>query len=285
MRQAKNTRFRMVCLVWMAALLPFAALAGDSADAPRKEASLLLTGSITVAPDGSVSKYSIDHADKVPEGAMGMIRNLVPAWRFVPTRRDGKAVSVRADMSIRLLARKMDGDKYGIGIADANFTDPNAVLPELTSSAAAIKYPPAAIRQRLEATAYVLMQIDAKGKVVQSAIEQINLRADGSKGQMRRWRELFARSVESYMERIQFRVPSEALNKEGFVVARWPVTFVLGRSSEKVYGKWTSYMPGPRKSVPWAGEDQAADRADMVPPGSMQMLAGEPFLKRIQATN
>src|SRR5690606_19342409 len=61
----------------------------------QTEASMLLTGTIDIAADGSVRGYSIDHEDKVPDYVLANIAGMVPGWRFEPTLVDGKPVAER----------------------------------------------------------------------------------------------------------------------------------------------------------------------------------------------
>src|SRR3546814_13701374 len=64
----------------------------------QTEASMLLTGKISINADGSVAGYEILQADKVPDYVLSNLAEWVPDWRFKPVLVGGKAVPARATM-------------------------------------------------------------------------------------------------------------------------------------------------------------------------------------------
>ena len=89
--------------------------------AKRAEASMLVTGSIVVAPDGSVQSYAVDHPEKLPSVVAGLVGKDLSRWRFAPVLLDGKPVAAKAPMSMRVVASKRDDGNYNIGIRSAYF--------------------------------------------------------------------------------------------------------------------------------------------------------------------
>ncbi|TAL97570.1 MAG: energy transducer TonB [Rhodanobacter sp.] len=90
-------------------LLSGAALAaGPRAVRERVQASMLVTGSITVAPDGGMKSYVLDHPEQLPAPVVTLIAQNAPRWRFQPVIRDRVAVSAKAPMSLRIVASDVD---------------------------------------------------------------------------------------------------------------------------------------------------------------------------------
>lgn len=81
--------------------------AGPTLSAKRAEATMLVTGSITLAPDGTVRSYSIYRREALPEPVAELIDNNASAWRFEPVVVQGQPVAAIADMSLRVLAGQL----------------------------------------------------------------------------------------------------------------------------------------------------------------------------------
>src|SRR3546814_18683024 len=63
----------------------------------QTEASMLLTGKISINADGSVAGYELLQADKVPDYVLSNLAEWVQDWRFKPVLVGSKAVTARAD--------------------------------------------------------------------------------------------------------------------------------------------------------------------------------------------
>src|SRR3546814_16802594 len=82
---------------------------------------MLLTGTIYIEHDGSVSCYALDQPEKVPDYVASLLDRRVAAWQFEPTVHDGRAVAVRSPMSVRMVARPVGEDGFEVSISGANF--------------------------------------------------------------------------------------------------------------------------------------------------------------------
>jgi hypothetical protein len=102
------------------------------ADAVRKQAqaSMLVTGSIVVAPDGSVNSYAIDHVEKLPPVVVELLGKNVPTWKFEPVCVEGKPVLATAQMSLRIVARRSDDHHFSAGIVGAQFGQDHEVATD-----------------------------------------------------------------------------------------------------------------------------------------------------------
>lgn len=260
------------------ALLSAAALAaGPAAVRKRVQASMLLTGTIVVAPDGSVSSYAIDKPEKLPPMVTGLIAESIPRWKFEPTLLDGKPVAAKAKMSVRFVAKPVGDDKYSVGISGAEFGQ-NVPGESITyKDRVAPTYPHEAARSRVSGTVYLLLRVERQGQVQEAVAEQVNLVVVDNDEEMERWRKMLANSALAAARKWTFNLPTsgEHMNDE-YWVARVPVTYGLGRYDElraDDYGKWQPYVPGPRQPVPWIDEQRLlSGSADALPDEGLHPL-------------
>ena len=63
------------------------------------EASMLVTGELVVAPDGTVKSYTLDRADKLPPEVRELLAKVVPGWELgvAKSRRESVAVTCDAE--------------------------------------------------------------------------------------------------------------------------------------------------------------------------------------------
>ena len=266
--------------VTMSLLVGVAALAaGPGAVRKQIEASMLVTGKIQVDTSGKVSGYSLDKKDQLPPAVVSMVDKAVPNWEFKPVLIDGKARNVTTDMSIRLVAKKVDADNYSVAIRSAGFGDRSGKPEEniRAVSMAPPDYPEIAGLHGVTGTVYLLVRAARDGKVTDVIAEQVNLKVVTDETKMARWRRVLEDASVKQAKRWTFAPPTEGENAQAdFWVARVPVVFALGDSSgaKAAYGRWEAYIPGPRQPNPWEKDKEgAAFSPDTLAPGR-SYLAG-----------
>src|SRR3546814_12114666 len=79
----------------------------------QTEASMLLTGKISINADGRVAGYEILQADKVPDYVLSNLAEWVPDWRCKPVLVGGTPVPARATLTVSLPARPSGDGKFG----------------------------------------------------------------------------------------------------------------------------------------------------------------------------
>lgn len=268
---------------WPALLLcacSWVALAGGSRSDVRKqtEASMLVTGTIDVAQDGSVSRYALDKPEQLPAAVTGLAGKAVPQWHFQPVMKDGRPVNARAKMSLLLVATPED-DRYRVGIGGAAFgeekdTSGETVIPKQMRPPS---YPDSALHSGVAGTVYLVLRIDRQGKVADAVVEQVNLRAVGREIEMERWRSTLARPALAAAKTWAFTPPStgDSVN-DPFWSVRVPVNFQF-EGTEPKYGQWQAYIPGPRQQASWVhdhGFDVGSSPDALVAGGVYQVGAG-----------
>jgi TonB family protein len=249
----------------LAALLALPAFAsGPGAVRKQVESSMVVTGSIDIEADGSVGGYRIDRAEEIPGGVQDMIARFAPGWRFDPVLVDGRPVKARAQMNLRLVARKIDKDSYQVSLRSATFGQdaPGESVGSLKLGPP--RYPREAIRAGATGTVYLAVKVGRDGHVIDAVAEQVNLTFISSENAMTRWRGVFAKSALAAAKGWTFQPPTAGDSAgDPWWVVRVPVTYSLERTTDS-YGRWQAYVPGPRQSLPWRG-DALAGGNDALP--------------------
>jgi hypothetical protein len=256
----------------VASAMPVLAFARGGADAAKRgvEASMLVTGTITVDTRGGVQSYAVQDMGKLPPSVRQIIQATVPRWQFVPIMVDGKAMAAEAGMSLRIVADMLDAQHATIRIAGAAFgcdARPRSNLPGECPAGTIVRYvrrdppsyPVAALNARVGGEVFLVLQVDRNGHVSQAAVRQVNLYS------MTDWpahyRKVLGEATLRVARKWQFRVPTTgpSATKDHWVV-QVPVNYALGSCCSALphrYGQWNAYVPGPVQDIPWDHEDAA----------------------------
>ena len=277
------------CGAWVSGLVLLVCMGSGLAQSPQAirkqaEASMLVTGSVLIERDGSVSGLEVDQRDKLPEVVASLVDRAGPTWRFEPVLVDGEARRVKARMSLLVVANKLEDGGYRVGIRSSYFGKDAMTAEERVEQPDAVKgldmkppsYPLSAAEIGASGIAYVVLKIGADGKVMDAAIEQVNLRTVGDANLMKRMRSAFSRSALNAAKQWSFTVPAGATDEHGFVSLRVPVDYEMVGRTPPTYGQWRAYIPGPRETIPWIQDDQASSESPeaMLAGGLYQMGKG-----------
>lgn len=258
------------------AALPLEAHA-QSARAARAQAegSMVLSGSIDIAPDGSVEGFTLKDENKIEPYIQDFLKQNVAKWRFEPVLRDGNAVAAKTPVNLRLVARQSPGEGMDVVLSSANFRNFD---PKATDGVAIDRMPPPSFpRELLEMSGagevQLLLRVARDGTVDDVIAEQVNAYVAGSPRAMQRMRDVMARSAVTAARKWSFVAPTTGASVDDpFWTVRVPVRFFYGGNGDR-YGKWQAYIPGPKQSAPWNVKDVAADDApDMLPDGGVYMV-------------
>lgn len=262
-------------------LLAMAAVAGAVPKhvQAQTEASMLLTGKISINADGSVAGYEILHADKVPGYVLSSLAQWVPDWRFKPVLAGGKAVPVRATMTVRMLARPSGEDKFEVSIAGTSFgldgSRPTDNVRRLEMKPP--RYPIDVVRGGGQGTAYLVLKVGRQGTVEDVVVERVNLSVYASEREMDRFRKRLGAAAAKAAWNWTFVPPSTGdLAQDTSWSVRVPVDFYLGRKAEADYGEWTAYLPGPYQHAPWLEGDESG--SDALADGATHTVGSGPVL-------
>jgi len=257
----------------------FAGARGPAAVRKQVEASMLVTGSIQVDGEGKVAGFSLDQKEKIPVGVVNMLDKALPTWRFEPVLVAGRPADVTTNMSVRLVAKKLDDGDYSVSIRSAGFGDrvdrnPKMVKSEgkskvensCTASLRPPRYPDIAARSGVASSVYLLLKTDRDGRVLDAMAEQVNLKVVSDENSMTRWRKVFTDTSLAQARKWCIPPSSEDLADDAFLVVRVPVIFHLDALPR--YGQWDAYVPGPRQANPWQEDEEGvAFSPDTLLPG------------------
>ncbi len=237
---------------------------GPSSVRKQIESSLVVAGEVYIETDGSVSRLDIEKEDQLPSGVVKMVRDNALQWKFQPIQQNGQAVRAIAPMRLRVVAKKLDEDHYQITLRGVSFDRYDA---KDMQSVAAVKldppkYPSDAYRSGAAGTVYLVVKVGRDGRAEDVVAEQVNLRVIASEGEMAQFLKLLTDAAVLASKRWTFRVPTEGeAASQPFWSVRVPVSYSLNRdpAEGQTYGKWVSYIPGPRQAVPWRDAHNSAD--------------------------
>lgn len=254
----------------------------DGSSAVRKsvQATMLVSGTVEVAADGSVTHYTLDHPEELPKVVTGLLAQAVPAWRFKPVVVDGKPAAAKAPMSLRVVAKPQGNGNYSVSVVAVWFGDGAKNQSETSAETISYKtrvqpvYPRDAADRQVSGTVYVLLKVGRDGNVADAVAEQVNLRVVPSSNSEMVWCQRVLADAALYaMKRDRFNLPTVGKDvNRPFWVARVPVTFTLNGDTrvavrEAAYGHWQAYVPGPVQRPDWASGRGSSGNADAVPEG------------------
>lgn len=250
---------------WMAVLFlcscaAVAMAAGPKSAREQAEASMQVTGVIDIEADGSVSDYRIDHPEKLPPHLVSLLENAVDSWKFEPVLEGDQRVAVSTRASVRLIAKPADDGAYDLRIGGAAFESADDGHAPRSVLLGAPRYPASLAQRGVSGTVYLVLKVGRQGTVEDVIAEQVNLRVVASQSQMNQMRKQFEVTALKAARGWTFSPPDAGPEVDAnHWSLRVPVDFVIGdgRSAGPAgeYGRWVGYVPGPRRSIPWAEKD------------------------------
>ncbi|WP_201314285.1 hypothetical protein [Dyella sp. EPa41] len=238
------------------------------------EASMLVSGTIEVLPDGSVGSYALYKEEKLPAPVIDLIKRNVSTWKF--QLKTPSTTPIKEDMSLRIIAKDEDAQHMTLRLAGANFSDGDS--PESSSirwqHRVSPLYPKFSLDHGMSGTVYILVRIGRDGKVINTGLEQVNLRRYvPDQKEMARFRKDLADAAIKVSRRWTFETPTSGEEMQApFWDAQIPVDFNAerGNRSGESYGSWAIYLRGPQEQIGWRQDASLVSEApDAVPDGSI----------------
>lgn len=275
----------VVALVLLACA--FASHAATRAEIRKSaEMSMLVTGTINIEKDGSVQRYQLDQAEKLPPGVVQLLAKAVPGWRFEPIQVDGTVVRARAKMGVRLIAKQREDGNYSLRVGGASFGEEGSLKDEeavrVLGTLKPPRYPQDAVLSGVQGTVYLVLKVGRDGNVADVVEEQVNLTVVGNERQMRDARDVLAKAATVAARKWRFTPPTKGPDvQDDYWSVRVPVDFWLCddcKVGKPTYGTWSAYIPGPKNSVPWISEEQNRMNPDALMAGVAQPVGSGPRL-------
>lgn len=262
-------------LLALASCASFAA--GGSGPATRVEASMVVTGSIVVNPDGTVSNYTLDKQDQLPSAVVEVIGKTVPTWKFQPILvldSSNRPERAKAAMSLRVVASPMPNGDYSVGVKGVSFGEEN---PQSQEDISWKRYDVSFdvyredMQEDLSGTVYLLVEVNRAGRVANIGVQQVNLRTIAGEAQMEAWRRRLGRLAMKAAHEWEFNFPQVGNEAAAnYLLIRVPVDFDPNGKPTN-YGDWDAYVPGPVNQISWADSNlgEAGTSVDSIPSDGM----------------
>lgn len=265
---------------WMGLLLALCIPAVAGAMAAPVEASMVVTGTVTMDAAGKVTSFTLNERDKLPPGVAQLVDASVAQWAFKPIVVDGKPVAARTFAAIRLVAEQGKDGKFRAHVQGASFArstkqalDPGACTDDTCIAYLDTRPLPAyplalmAVDGQPGGTVYLTLQIDRAGRVARIAVRQVNVDQHFRTAADANWaRKAMASLAMDAVRHWTFRVPTrgpEAAHDSWIVSI--PIDYVSDHGVP-ADDAWQVYIPGPVHPVPWDQEDPpATSTADIIP--------------------
>lgn len=269
--------------IWLAMVVALLVAAPAMAQSPQQvrrqaEASMVVTGHVDIAADGTLSGYVLDGRDDLPGYVVELVDRAAAGWRFEPVEVDGVPVVARAKMSLRMLARPLEDGGYEVSIGSGSFGDySDTATDRVTHRQMSPPYYPHTMAGRgIQGTVYLLLKVGRDGRVEDVVAERVNLRSYASVREMERWRRAFTASSISKAREWEFNPPTTGDQvDDDYWVVRIPVEY--GMSGQVASGpRWQQYVPGPELDPPaWLRAVPGAPRSDAQVAGRIEMVGRE----------
>ena len=227
------------------------------------EASMQVTGRLSIDAAGAVSGYALDGKEKLPAQVTELLARTLPALRFERTPSGEGSGPIQATMTLQVLATQADADHMTISLHHARFVEAEPPVTERVSvdQRVALHYPHHAEDVGMTATVYVAVRIDRTGHVADAQVRQVNLGGSDSEAHMRQWRKTFALPTLDAVRRFTFSIPTTGPHaNDAYFSGVLPVSYQF-RGERPGYGQWTVYVPGPKEEIAWLDRQDAADDA------------------------
>lgn len=247
---------------------------GNMAAARKQlESSLQVSGTITIARDGSVQSHKLNPGAPLGGELTRFLDASIGKWRFEPVLVDGRQVIAEVPMHLRLIAKPAGDGKSSISIASTYFGS-NAALAATDQPRSQKMKPPRFPQDAMymggQGTVYLIVQVVRDGTVANVDAEQVNLRVLGNTRELDLLRKSFTAAAVRAAKQWTFTAPTTGEDaRDSAWLVRVPVDFVLAEQG-KTPGErsgWDTYLPGPRNtSMPWAEDKlRTASGPDALP--------------------
>lgn len=236
--------------------------------------TMVLTGTLAIAADGGVTGYTIDRADKVPPQVMQHVARYVPHWRV----KDAGGIESRKRFGVRVMATPQGDGNFALALVGASIMEPRDPERDIAREGRFMRpeYPRAHAGDGVSGTVYMILRVERDGRVHDLAAEQVDLDFVGAPMEVAQVRADFAAHTAAAARQWRFRLPAAGpLSTEPYLVVRVPVHYSM--KARPAYGAWEYYVPGPRRSVPWATQDSLALGAGDA--GALELLGVGPRLE------
>ncbi len=252
-------RLLMLCALLVCSFAVSAA--GPAAVRKQVESALHVTGTIDITPAGDVVAHTLDQQEKLPKGIVDMAARLLPQWKFEPVALQENAIS-RSKMNLLFVGKKLDDGNYSVELRSATFSggNPNESVGLAPKGRKLPNYPIGLVDAGISGTVFLIVKIGRDGKVIDVDASHVNLRVIGNESQMDQWRKALAKNSIAAARKWTFVPPTSGPEADKpYWLGTLPFEYFIEGQEPPAYGKWQTYVAGPKAVLPWLDETLMAE--------------------------
>lgn len=250
--------------------------AGASVEAIPVEGFMTLTGRIAVGTDRDVSSHVVDHEEQVPEEVKAFLARQIAGWRVGVDEGVALQPGAVVGFTVQVRASPAGDGLYGLWLDGVSLDEPLRASQRV--SARRIRppaYPGAMAKVGGSGIVYMLVLLDAHGRVEDVFAEQVDLTAlPAELGDVIAHQLEFIAHASAAARQWRFSMPREGPYVGKRHVLRIPVSFQAWGKPEPGYGQWRFLVRGVRRAPPWlpaAGDSPASRGGIAVAGGDLQL--------------
>jgi hypothetical protein len=252
-------RLLMLCTLLVCSFAISAA--GPAVVRKQVESALHVTGTIDITPAGDVVAHALDQPEKLPKGIVDMAARLLPQWKFEPVALQENAIS-RSRMNLLFVGKKLDDGNYSVELRSATFsgTNPDESVGLAPKGRKLPNYPIGLVDAGISGTVFLIVKIGRDGKVIDVDASHVNLRVIGDESQMEQWRKALAKNSIAAARKWTFVPPTSGPEVDKpYWLGTLPFEYFIEGQEQPAYGKWQTYVAGPKAVLPWLDETLMAE--------------------------
>ena len=216
---------------------------------------MVLTGTLVVSDDGTITAYAIDRAAEVPAEVLRHIGRSIPDWRV----KGADGMPEKVGFSVRVVALPHGSGRHVLSLAGASIRTARDrdQEPTVAGRLKRPEYPRSHVAKGISGEVVMIVKLGRDGGVEDLVAEQVNLDVVGPADEVAQIRADFSAHTAAAARRWKFRMPVKGpLADEPYLSVRVPVTY--DTKPRPGYGQWMYYVPGPRRPMPWTTMDGLA---------------------------
>lgn len=253
---------RPLFLLLLLLLIPFAS--SGAVSKVKTESGMLVKGSIEISAAGQVLRHTLDQPERLPEPVRRFADSLIPTLRFDPVETPDQTPT-RSQMRLYFVAADNGNGGYAIRLRDAWFDSEKAsdTVVALPRSAGRMQPPRGPLPMPMTATVYLALKVDRQGTVADIDVSHVDFGVSGPERLMKQWRRTLGDLVTDFVKKARFAIPTtgpDADREYWTGLYAFPISITGDDDPPKNgsdYGRWQTFVPGPRKEIPWL-DPQAA---------------------------
>lgn len=240
-------------------LISFAFPCMAAASRVKTESGMLVTGSIEISAAGHVLRHTLDQPERLPEAVRKFADSLIPTLRFDPVETPDQKPT-RSQMRLYFVAADNGNGGYAIRLRDAWFDSEAPTDTVRSTPGQRLRLNEREISKLpmpMTATVYLALEIGRDSRISRMDVSHVDLGVSGTELHMKLWRRILGDLATDFIQQARFDVPTTGIDAQrDSWTGLYAIPFSIQDEDESTqdnnnYGRWQTFVPGPRKDIPW----------------------------------